>query len=303
MKRLGYLVFALVLVMSACSERAAETASDGEGIAALEKDTTADKASSGESDTKTRKKNEKSVTGASETKRQSKSSSSSGTGESSSADSSEAAATTGGGEGGGAKPAAPIPRGTHSYDTEGHTTVSGNRRDMPEKTTLTAQAPRGQQQTQIRDLRDEDGNGTVVETWLVYRDEGVYITYVKITATFPGGLTDVRELRPRKPELIAPTGVGPDSSASFVMEGSGTRAEVTIKAQRFDKLTIGGTSVNALIVDTRIVFSGALKGEQNSTSWFWNKHILAVKEHVSTDVTNGAIRIQRDYQAVLTRLP
>jgi hypothetical protein len=78
---------------------------------------------------------------------------------------------------------------------------------------------------------------------------------------------------------------------------------VSIKAQTYDKISIGGSSVKALIVDTRIVFSGALKGEQNSTTWFWNKHILAVKEQVSTDVTNGPIRAQADYKAVLTKLP
>jgi hypothetical protein len=301
LKRFGYLVLALALLTSACSARTSETASEGDGIAALDRsDANMDGASS-DGGAKAEKKKGKSVAGKSATKKEAGSSSSKDT--SSSTSSENNAASAQGGENSGAQPALPIPRGTHSYDTEGHSTVSGNRRDMPETTTLTAQAPRGDEQTQIRDLRDEDGDGTVVETRLQYRKEGVYITYVKITATFSGGLTDVRELKPRRPELIAPTGVGPGSSASFVMEGSGTRAEVRIKALGYDKIAIGGSSVNALIVDTKIVFSGALKGEQNSTTWFWNKHILALKEQVSTDVTNGPIRAQNDYEAVLTKLP
>jgi hypothetical protein len=202
-----------------------------------------------------------------------------------------------------AAPAVPIPAGTHSYDTSGSATVSGNKRPMPNPTTLTAKAPANGQQVQIRDLRDRDGNGTVLESHLVYSEEGVYLTYVKITATFPGGFTDVRELQPAKAALIAPTGAGPGSNASFTMQGSGTKADVTIAAKRWEKLSIGGSTVNALVVNTRIVFSGAYEGRQLSTSWFWGKHVLAVKEHVKTDVENGPIRVQSEYEATLTKLP
>lgn len=300
MKRLGSLVFALALVMSACGGGASESPSDdGKGIAALEgSDAGGDgKSSAGgkaKVKTKPKKVSAKSATG------------SRGVGSGSAGDatsSSTASSGDGGTSARAARAATPIPRGTHSYDTEGHSTVSGNRHDMPETTTLVAHAPRDQGQIQIRDLRDQDGNGTVIETSLLYRDEGVFITRVKITANFPGGLTDVRELKPRRPELIAPTGARPGSSASFVMQGSGTKAAVSIEALRFDALTVGGSSVNALKVDTRIVFSGALEGERNSTTWFWPKHILALKERVRTDVTNGPMRIQGDYRAALTSLP
>lgn len=295
MKRAGSLVFALALVMSACGGGAAESPSDdGKGIAALE-ERDADGKSTVGSQAKGKTK-AKGVAAKAPTQRQ----------EGASDPSRHTTTASGGGKGPSApelRAATPIPRGTHSYDTEGHTTVSGNRRDMPETTTLVAHAPRDQGQIQIRDLRDQDGNGTVIETSLLYRDEGVFITRVKITATFPGGLTDVRELKPRRPELIAPTGARPGSSASFVMEGSGTKAAVSIEALRFDELTIGGSRVNALKVDTRIVFSGALEGERNSTTWFWPKNILALKERVRTDVTNGPVRVQSDYHAALTSLP
>jgi hypothetical protein len=302
LKRFGYLLFTLALLTSACGGTSEPASDEGEGIAALEGNDAGADGASVDGGTKAGKTKAKGGAGKSATKKQAGTSSSSRGVGASTTTSRRPAATTGGAPGG-AQPAVPVPDGTHSYDTDGQTTVSGNKRDMPETTTLTAQPPRGEEQTQIRDLRDDDGNGTVIETRLVYRKEGVYITYVKITATFPGGLTDVRELRPRQPELIAPTGAGPGSSASFVMTGSGTKADVSIRALRFDKIAIGGSSVNALIVGTKIVFSGALEGEQNSTSWVWGRHILALKEQVSTDVTNGPIRLQSDYEAVLTKLP
>ncbi|MFN2390137.1 MAG: hypothetical protein ABR575_11110 [Actinomycetota bacterium] len=202
-----------------------------------------------------------------------------------------------------ARPAAPIPAGTYAYATQGQRTVSGSTEDMPETTTLTADGPHAREQRQIRDLRDRDGNGTVTETHLVYRDEGVFLTYVKVSARFPGGLTDVREFRLPTPELVAPTGGGPGFSRSFTMRGSGTRADVAIRAGRYDKIDISGSQVRALIVDTSIVFSGALEGRQDSTSWFWPQHVMVVKEQVENDVRNGPIRVQSRYEAVLKQLP
>jgi hypothetical protein len=60
--------------------------------------------------------------------------------------------------------------------------------------------------------------------------------------------------------------------------------------------------VQTLVVDTKIVFSGAIEGRQTSTSWFWGKHVMAVREAVATDVSSGPIRVQSQYQAQLTRL-
>ncbi len=320
MKRLSYLLPVLVFLASACGGGAPEPISGGDGIAALEDGEDAGeggKTSVG-GGTKADKKKAKGGSEKQGTKNgKSGKSSASGGGTTSSTDANDGGGSTGGGGAtsgggganagggsrGGVRSAAPVPRGTHSYDTDGHVIVSGNRRDMPETTTLTAHAPRGAEQTQVRDLRDGNGNGTVVETRLLYRKEGVYLTYVKITATFPGGFTDVRELRPRRPELVAPTGARPGSSASFVMTGSGTKAAVNSRAVRVDRVTIGGSSVSALVVDTNIKFSGALEGRQNSTIWFWGKHVLALREQVSTDVRNGPIRFQSDYEALLKRLP
>jgi hypothetical protein len=300
----------LVLLFAACGGRSTEPEAEGQGIAALDQDDAATPPDAGQAGDKTdankdhKQKKAGGARGDESGKKKSSNDSASGA---DTADSDGSAGDSGAAkkaaQPAGATAAVPIPGGTHSYNTDGASTVSGNTSRMPKTTTLTARPPRGEEQTQIRDLRDSDGNGTVVETRLLYREEGVYLTYVKITSTFQGGFTDVRELQPAKAELIAPTGAGPGSAASFSMEGSGTRAEVDIKAKRFEKITVGGSSVNALVVDTRIVFSGAIEGEQNSTSWFWGKHVMAVREQVVTDVSNGPIRVQSQYEAVLRKLP
>ncbi len=199
--------------------------------------------------------------------------------------------------------AAAIPTGTYEYATEGERTVSGNRQQMPSTTTLTAETPANGVQRQVRDLRDSDGNGTVTESRLLYRSDGVFLTYVKVTSKFPGGLTDVREFRLPQPESIAPPGGGPGFERSFSMQGSGTRADVSLKALRYEKVRAGGEAAKALVVTTRIVFSGALEGEQVSVAWFWPEHLMVLKEQVETDVRNGPIRLQSNYEARLRDLP
>lgn len=203
----------------------------------------------------------------------------------------------------GAQPApVPIPAGTHAYATDGRRTVSGNTQDLPETTTLEAEGAQGDFQRQTRDLRDGDGYGTVTETHLIYGPQGVYLAYVKVTSSFPGGFTDVREFRLPDPVLIAPRGSGPGFETSFTMEGSGTRADVHIAAVRYESTRIGGTPLRSLVVDTTISFSGALEGEQRSISWYWPKHLWAVKEQVHTDVRNGPIRLLSDYRAEVKQL-
>jgi hypothetical protein len=209
----------------------------------------------------------------------------------------------GGGDAASADPAAPVPVGTHEYETEGYRSVSGNRATLPETTTLAANTPRDGLQRQVRDLRDRDGYGTVTESHLLYRPEGVFLAYVKVTSSFPGGFTDVREFKLPQPELLAPTEGGPGFGRSFSMEGSGTRADVRIAARRAGNVAVGGRTVEALLVETTIAFSGALEGEQQSAAWYYPKHLLVLRENVRTDVRNGPVRLQSEYTAALNRLP
>ena len=216
--------------------------------------------------------------------------------------------SNGGGSGGGggapqtqAAPA-PVPQGEYRYDTEGSRTISGNSSDLPKVTTLTAGAPRDGVQRQARDLRDSEGNGTLTETDLVYTPEGVHLSYVKVTSRFQGGITDVREFKLARPQLVGPAGGGPGFNRSFTMQGSGTKAKVTITAHRWENVAVSGQQVRTLMVETDIRFSGALEGYQRSIAWFWPKHLLTLKEQVQTDVRNGPIRLQSTYQAQIQQI-
>lgn len=195
--------------------------------------------------------------------------------------------------------AVPIPAGVHEYATEGRRTLSGNAEQFPATTTLSTGRPTSGLQRQVRDLRDRDGHGTVTETRLLYRNHGVFLAYVKVTSSFPGGFTDVREFDLPKPQLVAPTGGKPGFTRAFSMQGSGTRADVAIQARRYETMNVSGSRIRVLVVETTISFSGALEGEQHSVSWFWPKHLWVMREEVETDVRNGPVRLQSDYTATL----
>jgi hypothetical protein len=295
LKRLS-LLLVIFLIASACGGSAPAENSDSDGIAALEDTTDADNDT--QASTKTDASGKKKDGADKNVAQRSNSGGNASTG-----GPKPSGAKTTSKNSAGTPSAAPIPTGRYEYATDGQSSVSGNSRDFPETTTLTADAPRQGEQRQIRDLRDQDGNGTVTETRLLYRPDGVYLTYVKVTSSFPGGFTDVREFDIPEPQLIAPSGAGPGFKQSFSIEGSGTRADFTIKGLKFDEITIGGSAVETLIVDTKIVFSGSLEGEQNSVSWFWAKHVVVLKEEVHTDVTNGPIRVRSDYEAIAEQLP
>jgi len=310
-RRFSSALLALLLVGAACSAPADEPAATSDGIAALEEEGTDDAATQPAADGK-KKKGDGSKNGGKSVGKSGggKTGGKGGSGQAGggSAPSGDAASGDTGGQDtasgdASAQAAAPIPAGQHEYATHGESSVSGNSEDLPETTTLRAEAPSGDEQLQVRDLRDSDGNGTVTETRVLYRPEGVFLTYVKVTSRFSGGLTDVREFRLPKPQLIAPTGAGPGFSRSFTMKGSGTRADVTFSAVRYERVKIGGDALETIVVKTRIEFSGALEGESKATSWFWDKHALVVKEQVATDVTNGPVRVRSQYRAVLKRLP
>src|SRR3712207_4391807 len=104
------------------------------------------------------------------------------------------------------------------------------------------------------------------------------------------------------PILVAPAGGGPGFNRSFTMQGSGTKAKVTITAHRWENVAVSGQEIRALMVETDIRFSGALEGYQRTISWFWPKHLLTLKEQVQTDVRNGPIRLQSTYQAQIQKV-
>lgn len=305
MRRLEAVLVALALTAAACGGSTPEEPAD-EGIAALEEGK--EKDGSGQAGGATKKTQPSDGAKKKRTPAGGGTKTSSGGATAQPATGGGGSGSTGGGGGGetGRPQAAapvPVPQGEHQYATQGQRTINGNTSDLPKTTTLAANAPANGVQRQGRDLRDSDGNGTLTDTDLHYRPNGVFLSYVKVTSRFQGGLTDVREFRLPQPVLIAPRGGGPGFTQSFTMRGSGTTAKVTAEAHRWENVAVGGREVRALLVQTDIRFSGALEGYQRSTSWFWPQHLLALKEQVQTDVRNGPIRLQSSYQAQLKQLP
>lgn len=306
MRKTTAILIALALSAAACGGSAPEEPAD-EGIAALEDDKEKGSGSDGKPDEKkdTGTAGKKAGGGSGPKKA---GGSGGGSQPSSGGGSQPSTGGGGGGSGGGggtqaqAAPA-PVPQGEYEYATDGRRTISGNTSDLPKTTTLAAGAPADGVQRQTRDLRDSEGNGTLTETDLVYSDDGVFLSYVKVTSRFQGGLTDVREFKLPQPQLIAPAGGGPGFTRSFTMRGSGTTAKVTVTAHRWEDVAVGGETVRALVAETEIRFSGSLEGYQRSVSWFSPDHLLTLKEQVETDVRNGPIRLQSNYQAQLKRLP
>lgn len=303
MKKLSAILLVMALTAGACGGSTPDEPAE-DGIAALdekkEKKSPADRKSAG------KKRPADGRKGKGGSKKPARTKTSGGT--SQPQDGGESGEPSGGGGGGGgggtqaqAAPA-PVAQGEYEYATQGQRTVSGNSSSLPKTTTLTASAPANGVQRQTRDLRDSDGNGTLTETDLVYRPGGVHLSYVKVTSRFQGGLTDVREFKLPQPQLIAPAGAGPGFTRSFSMEGSGTRAKVSIAAHRWENVAAGGREVRTLVVETDIRFSGALEGYQRSVAWIWPDHLLTIKEQVQTDVRNGPIRLQGTYRAQLRQL-
>jgi hypothetical protein len=231
------------------------------------------------------------------------SSSEEGTGSSSGGSSSTGTGGSAGTDGGGSSGATFAKTGTYRYATEGFRKIGElPPSDLPEETTLKAAASAGEKQTFTRDLRDADGNGTVTETDLLYRSDGVYLGRIKATSNFQGGGADVRELEPASPVLVAPNKNQVGYTKTFKISGDGVTADVVLKILRAEKITIGGKSVDSIVTNLKVTFSGEVTGSQESTSWLSAGNSLLLKEKVAGDVQNGVIRVLTKYEATLESL-
>jgi hypothetical protein len=199
--------------------------------------------------------------------------------------------------------ATPLPAGTYRYDTTGSSQSSGGaNRPMPAVTTLKADPATGVSQHSVRDLRDQNGVGQAVDTVLQFQPDGVHIESLKITTNLGGGATDVRDLRANPPALIAKTGGGVGDRYEFTMTGSGMTLHGVVTVQRPERITIGGQSVNTVVVQLDVDFSGSVTGTQKSTAWVDPTHLLNVKEQVVSDAKAGVLTTHSEYTATLQRL-
>lgn len=199
--------------------------------------------------------------------------------------------------------ASPRAAGTYRYDTDGYMEATGgDRRSLPDVTTLTVGDANASGQHDVRDVRDEDGRGRVTENTLVYRDDGVYLSRVKVTTDVGGGVRDVREWALDPPELLVSTGAEPGYQRTFAMRNVDTTAQVTVELTGRETLTVDGQRVDTVVTRIHIVLSGSVEGTQTTTAWSRPADLLTVQEHVQSDARNGPLRVRFDYRATLQTL-
>jgi len=203
--------------------------------------------------------------------------------------------------------AAPAAAGRYDYDVKGSVTFSAGgppqTRPLPETATLTIAPPDGRGQTSVRESRDDEGNGSVTETVLVYEDDGVHLAYLK-TSTSAAGITDTREFRPSPPPLLIPAGAAAGDHREFTMTSTDGRitVHVTVDVRGVESVAVAGTSVDALVVDIVSELSGDVEGTQRSRIWIDRQRSLTVKEHAETDARAGLGEVHSEYDATIRRL-
>jgi hypothetical protein len=197
--------------------------------------------------------------------------------------------------------AAPAKPGTYKYDTSGTSTFGAQSSSPPPVTPLAVDPPAGTRQHSTHDSRKPDGSGSVSETTLDYKPEGVFLVELKIT-TKASGITDVQDFVANPPVNIAPTGVKPGQSVEFDISGSGTTVHVKIDFVRTERITVGGQAVDTMVIHQAGTLSGKVTGTQTSDSWISPQYSLTAKDHTVADVTAYGIKAHSDITMTLQKV-
>ncbi len=206
------------------------------------------------------------------------------------------------GTAGGLTPAQP---GTYRYDTSGVSTFGLTSLPYPAVTTLAVSAPSGTRQRWTRDLRDAGGSGPVSEFALDFRSDGVYLEDLTLTSSFQG-MVNAQNLRPTSPPLLVPTGAGPGAHSEFDLQGGdGGVARATVDVTGREAVTVGGQSIDTLIVRTTIVLpAGQISGRVELTGWFAPTARIWAKESFVADASaaGGLFSFHSQYGATAQAL-
>ena len=204
----------------------------------------------------------------------------------------------------GSKPFVARPAGTYSFATSGQTKISGavdRTYNLPPRTTLAVRAASGSVQRAVRDMRDRNGNGSMTETRVRAASDGLHLEYLKNTSKF-AGVTDVREFTPNPAPLILRTGAPNGDRLSFTLEGSDVRVATTVDVLRRESISIGGRSIQAIVIRIVSQFSGDVNGTSDATNWLRPTDGLLLREVSRSDVRAGFTRVQTNYTAKLETL-
>ncbi|HUQ63420.1 MAG TPA: hypothetical protein VM121_06690 [Acidimicrobiales bacterium] len=194
--------------------------------------------------------------------------------------------------------------GTYRYDTSGVSTFALTSVPYPAVSTLTV-AGGDEKQRWTRDLRDAGGSGSVSEFALDFRTDGVYLDDLTLTNGFQG-MVNVQKLHPSSPPLLVPGAVGPGGHSEFDLHAEdGGVAHATVDVTGKETVTVGGQSVDTLVVRTRITLpAGDVSGQVELTGWFAPSARIWAKEHFVADASaaGGLFTFHSQYDATAQSL-
>jgi hypothetical protein len=172
---------------------------------------------------------------------------------------------------------------------------------MPKVTTFEVGKADGSRQRQTRDLRDEDGAGTVVEQVLDFSSEGVRLVSLRIKSNF-AGITNTYSFVPQAPPVVLRPGLRDGDRSEFILEGDGVTIRTVVTVGAAEEVRIEDQSVRAVPVTLESTFSGALTGTQRAVNRIDSSRGIPVREEVDSDVSNGSVRVRSNYKTSLKSL-
>lgn len=185
----------------------------------------------------------------------------------------------------------PTPAGTYRYDTDGTMTLGTTERKLPPVTTLTVGEIDGEgRQLQVRDMRDDNGDGTITRTTFRLAPEGTYLEQIELESSF-SGLGQTAVLTAAAPFLLVPADAAEGTTTTGRLEGDGIVADITFTLRR-----VGSeTSDTHLLVE----LSGDVEGTQTSDLVVRSSDRLTLSEDVDSDVRSGGFQVTSQYTATL----
>jgi hypothetical protein len=183
--------------------------------------------------------------------------------------------------------------GDYTYTSSGKVTFGATPQDAAGTQTLTVSPLRGD--VQHSRLHSDDTGDT--EQDVVVRDSGSYGASLKLTSP-----AFTKEFRPATPLLLVPDPavVGRSWSWSATSTDGATHARATNTLLRTETLTIGGTRVATVVLQTHLVLSGDLSYDAQLTVWWAPAYRLPVKSHTVGKGSYGGIPFKTDITAVMS---
>lgn len=203
-------------------------------------------------------------------------------------------ATTAPGKPAASKATAP---GTYALDSEGTVTLGspGTPQDVSGESTLTIGPLKDG--VQHSTLHSEESGDT--EQDIVVRDTGSYAASLKLSSP-----AFTKEFLPDPPFLLMPdpAKVGSAWSWSATSTDGKTTAKATNKLVRTESLTIGGTKVDTVVLQTRLVLSGDVDFTADVTLWWAPSHRLPVKTRTVGQGSYNGFPFKTDITATMRSL-